>query len=229
MHETANHAGAKAATAAGTAGAKVVKAASPVGTEAAKTASPAGAEAAKVSVVACGPATPVRPSRVRTTVPEVAAEATRLEREGRLGLCREFVQHGDVSVYEHVVAVAVESCRMADALARHGITVDRPSLVRGALLHDYFLYDWHDPEPWHRLHGFRHPFFALRNAEDDFTLGERERNIIVRHMFPLVPVPPTCREAWIVCGADKLVALRETLDSRVPKRLLPRWLKEAGR
>ena len=149
--------------------------------------------------------------------------------EGRLGLCREFVQHGDVSVYEHVVAVAVESCRMADALARHGIAVNRPSLVRGALLHDYFLYDWHDPDPSHRLHGFRHPFFALRNAEDDFTLGERERNIIARHMFPLVPMPPTCREAWIVCGADKLVALRETLDSRVPKRLLPRWLKEAGR
>ena len=189
----------------------------------------ADVDTAKAADVARDPATPVRPSRARTAAPEVAAEATRLEREGRLGLCREFVQHGDVSVYEHVVAVAVESCRMADALARHGIAVDRPSLVRGALLHDYFLYDWHDPDPSHRLHGFRHPFFALRNAEDDFTLDERERNIIARHMFPLVPVPPTCREAWIVCGADKLVALRETLDSRVPKRLLPRWLKEAGR
>lgn len=193
----------------------------------------ADAEAAKTAVVARGAAvpaaTPVRPSHARTAAAEVAAEAARLEREGRLGLCREFVQHGDVSVYEHVVAVAVESCRMADALACHGIAVDRPSLVRGALLHDYFLYDWHDPEPWHRLHGFRHPFFALRNAEADFALGERERNIIVRHMFPLVPVPPTCREAWIVCGADKLVALRETLDSRVPERLLPRWLKEVGR
>lgn len=193
----------------------------------------ADAEAAKAAVVARGAAvpaaTPVRPSRARTAAAEVAAEAARLEREGRLGLCREFVQHGDVSVYEHVVAVAVESCRMADALACHGIAVDRPSLVRGALLHDYFLYDWHDPEPWHRLHGFRHPFFALRNAEADFALGERERNIIVRHMFPLVPVPPTCREAWIVCGADKLVALREALDSRVPERLLPRWLKEVGR
>lgn len=207
MHEVASHVGAEAATAAGTAGTK----------------------AAKAADVARDPAAPVRPSRARTTAPEVATEAARLEREGRLGLCREFVQHGDVSVYEHVVAVAVESCRMADALARHGIAVNRPSLVRGALLHDYFLYDWHDTDPSHRLHGFRHPFFALRNAEDDFTLGERERNIIARHMFPLVPMPPTCREAWIVCGADKLVALRETLDSRVPKRLLPRWLKEAGR
>ena len=192
-------------------------------------ASHVGAEAAKAADVARDPAAPVRPSRARTTAPEVAAEATRLEREGRLGLCREFVQHGDVSVYEHVVAVAVESCRMADALARHGIAVDRPSLVRGALLHDYFLYDWHDQDPSHRLHGFRHPFFALANAERDFDLTPRERNVIVRHMFPLVPMPPTCREAWIVCGADKLVALRETLDSRVPKRLLPRWLKEAGR
>lgn len=200
--------------------------ASPADAEAAKA---ADTKAAKAADVARDPAVPVRPPRTRTAAPEVAAEATRLEREGRLGLCREFVQHGDVSVYEHVVAVAVESCRMADALARHGIAVDRPSLVRGALLHDYFLYDWHDPDPSHRLHGFRHPFFALRNAEDDFTLDERERNIIARHMFPLVPVPPTCREAWIVCGADKLVALRETLDSRVPKRLLPRWLKEAGR
>lgn len=196
------------------------------GADAAKT---ADTDTAKAADAARGAATPVRPSRARTAVAEVAAEATRLEREGRLGLCREFVQHGDVSVYEHVVAVAVESCRMADALARHGIAVDRPSLVRGALLHDYFLYDWHDPDPSHRLHGFRHPFFALRNAEDDFTLDERERNIIARHMFPLVPVPPTCREAWIVCGADKLVALRETLDSRVPRRLLPRWLKEVGR
>lgn len=194
--------------------------------DAAKT---ADTEAAKAADVARGAAIPVRPPHAGTAAAEVAAEAARLEREGRLGLCREFVQHGDVSVYEHVVAVAVESCRMADALARHGIAVDRPSLVRGALLHDYFLYDWHDPEPWHRLHGFRHPFFALRNAENDFTLDERERNIIVRHMFPLVPVPPTCREAWIVCGADKLVALRETLDSRVPERLLPRWLKEVGR
>ena len=147
---------------------------------------------------------------------------------GSQGMClsQSFRQHGDVSVALHCFFAAVVCVRLARALA---LRVDTRALVRGALLHDYFLYDWHDPDPSHRLHGFRHPFFALRNAEDDFTLDERERNIIARHMFPLVPMPPTCREAWIVCGADKLVALRETLDSRVPKRLLPRWLKEAGR
>ena len=149
---------------------------------------------------------------------EVARATAELERAGRLGLTRTFIQHGDVTVFDHVTSVAQASLAAADALARAGVRVDRASLVRGALLHDYFLYDWHDPDPSHRLHGFRHPFFALARAEEDFDLTPRERNIIVRHMFPLVPVPPTCREAWIVCLADKWCALRETVAGRLPGR-----------
>ena len=149
---------------------------------------------------------------------EVMRVARELELGGRLSLTRGFIQHGSVSVYDHVVAVACASVRAADALERVGVHVDRASLVRGALLHDYFLYDWHDPDPSHKLHGFKHPFFALARAEEDFNLTDRERNIIVRHMFPLVPVPPTCREAWIVCMADKWCALAETVSARMPGR-----------
>ena len=147
---------------------------------------------------------------------EVARAAAELERTGRLGLTRDFIQHGDVTVYAHVLSVAQASLAAADVLMHAGVRVDRASLLRGALLHDYFLYDWHDPDPSHRLHGFRHPFFALARAEEDFDLTPRERNIIVRHMFPLVPIPPTCREAWIVCLADKWCALRETVAGRLP-------------
>ena len=50
------------------------------------------------------------------------------------------------------------------------------------------------------------------------NVTSRERNIIARHMFPLVPVPPTCREAWIVCLADKWCALRETIAGRLPRK-----------
>lgn len=150
---------------------------------------------------------------------EVRSMVDELEARGRLGLTRGFIQHGNVSVYEHVLAVATASAHMADALARHGIQVDRRALIRGALLHDYFLYDWHVPDPAHRLHGFKHPYFALEHAERDFPdLTARERNVIVRHMFPLVPIPPACREAWIVCLADKLVAARETVAARMPGR-----------
>lgn len=141
--------------------------------------------------------------------------AQELETDGRLGLTRSFIQHGDVSVYAHVLSVARHSLRMAQVLARVGVDIDTRSLVRGALLHDYFLYDWHDSDSSHRLHGFKHPFFALERAEEDFDLTPIERNIIARHMFPLVPIPPVCREAWIVCLADKACALGETIGGRV--------------
>lgn len=154
---------------------------------------------------------------------EVDYAARQLAQAGRLDLTHEFIQHGDVTVYAHVTSVARASLSFAERLGRAGISVDRASLLRGALLHDYFLYDWHDPDPSHRLHGFRHPFFALARAEEDFELTPRERNIIVRHMFPLVPVPPTCREAWIVCLADKWCALRETVAGRLPPARSRHW------
>ncbi len=153
-----------------------------------------------------------------TAIDEVARIARELESHGRFGLTRGFIQHGDVSVYEHVVSVAGASAAAGAFLERMGVRVDRPSLIRGALLHDYFLYDWHDPDPSHRLHGFTHPAAALARALEDFELTERERNIIARHMFPLVPIPPTCREAWIVCMADKACALHETIAARLPGR-----------
>ena len=128
----------------------------------------------------------------------LAAILETYDRHPEVQRMREFIQHGDVTVYAHVTSVAQESLSFAERLGRVGISVDRASLLRGALLHDYFLYDWHDPDPSHRLHGFRHPFFALARAEEDFELTPRERNIIVRHMFPLVPVPPTTRLSEVV-------------------------------
>lgn len=152
-------------------------------------------------------------------IDEVAHIAHILETQGRFGLTRCFIQHGAMSVHAHVISVAHTSLAMAERLERLGIRIDRASLIRGALLHDYFLYDWHDPDPSHRLHGFTHPFAALARAQEDFDdLTERERNIISRHMFPLVPIPPTCREAWLVCLADKVCALHETIAGRIPKR-----------
>lgn len=120
----------------------------------------------------------------------------------------QYPQHGDVSVCQHCIAVAFMSCWIAWKLH---LNVDYRALIRGALLHDYFLYDWHERNAGHRLHGFRHPRRALGNACDDFNLSPIEANIILRHMFPLTLIPPVCLESWIVCMADKVCALRETL------------------
>ena len=121
-----------------------------------------------------------------------------------------YIQHGTTSVFRHSVSVAYLSYYLAQKMRA---PVDIHSLIRGALLHDYFLYDWHDGEGRH-LHGFTHPECAFRNAEKDYTLSPRVKNIIVRHMFPLTPIPPACKEAWIVCIADKICAIEETLFNR---------------
>lgn len=124
------------------------------------------------------------------------------------------IQHGTTSVLEHSLRV----CHMCIKLAqRTGIPVHQRELIRGALLHDYFLYDWHDPDPSHRLHGFRHPKRAAQNAARDFKIGAIEHNMIVHHMFPLTPAPPTCREAILLCVADKIVATQETVAGFVKK------------
>ena len=119
-----------------------------------------------------------------------------------------FRQHGRMSVYEHSLAVA----RMCLRIAKHFPgEVDIRSLVRGALLHDYFLYDWHIPDESHKWHGVTHAGDALKKAMRDFELNEIEQDMIRKHMFPLNPVPPKYRESWILCVADKICASKETI------------------
>lgn len=137
---------------------------------------------------------------------EVLAE---LEQEGSLTREKNAIQHGSTTVYEHSIGVAIASMKLADFFH---IKVDEKDLIRGALLHDYFLYDWHIKRKGHHFHGFTHPTTALRNAEKEYKLNDIERNIIARHMFPLTVVPPMCREAWFVCLADKYCAVKETFS-----------------
>ena len=126
---------------------------------------------------------------------------------------RRHIQHGNMTVYSHVMNVARYSLLLNKKL---GLGCDKHDLIRGALLHDYFLYDWHvpDKEHPHTLHGFYHPGTALRNALREYKLTKREMDIIKKHMWPLTVVPPRCREAWIVTTADKWCSLMETLHMR---------------
>ena len=138
-------------------------------------------------------------------------------RSSRFRSTRKNIQHGTVSVYEHSSSVAGCSLKIMDGLKSLGIRVRERELVRGALLHDYFLYDWHTRKSAKRLkelHGFSHPEIALRNAGRDYRLTPCEREIIRKHMWPLTVVPPMCREAWIVTAADKYCSLLETLRLR---------------
>lgn len=122
---------------------------------------------------------------------------------------KKFIQHGNVSVFDHSLGVACLSLYIAFLLP---IRINEKALVRGALLHDYFLYDWHIKEEGHKLHGFTHAKTALTNAERDFSLCKIERDIIKKHMFPLNIKPPRYLETVIVCIADKICAIFEMLS-----------------
>lgn len=150
-----------------------------------------------------------RRARQRQIIEEVRRNGRDILESYNYRQTRGHIQHGDMTVQRHTMDVARYSLFISQKLR---IDCDRQALIRGALLHDYFLYDWHDKEHVNiaRLHGFRHPNIALRNAQEEYELSDREKDIIKKHMWPLTITPPACREAWIVTAADKYCSLMET-------------------
>ena len=120
---------------------------------------------------------------------------------------KKFRHHINSNVYDH-------SIKVADMCYKHfkqfKMSGDVRELLRGALLHDYYLYDWRDKSPETRLHGFRHPKRALKNALRDYpNLSKREIDMIRHHMFPLTISPPKTSFGWIVCFYDKIAAISD--------------------
>ncbi len=124
---------------------------------------------------------------------------------------KKYMQHGNTSTYEHTYKVTLEALKLSDKLK---LKVDKKTLIRGCLLHDYYLYDWHENDKSHRLHGFHHAKKALDNAKRDFNLNKIEENMIYTHMFPLNLRIPKYKESIILCVADKISAVKETFNRK---------------
>lgn len=133
-------------------------------------------------------------------------------------------QHGNVTTFEHSVRVACSSTGCVDGRPRTPVVPRRPQiLIRAALLHDYFLYDWHDWDNGeHQWHGYLG--HAARQCLKDFKLNDIERNSIENHMFPMTPVPPRYIEGYLVTLADKCsrhrrdLLVRPVQQARVARR-----------
>ena len=122
---------------------------------------------------------------------------------------KKYIQHGNTSTFTHCLIVAYYSYSLALLLP---VRFDTKSIIRGAMLRDFYLYDWHIPDESHKLHGFIHPKIALNNAKKHFILNSIEEDIIEKHMWPLTPRKyPIYKEAKLVCFIDKLCSLAETL------------------
>lgn len=121
----------------------------------------------------------------------------------KVKLMNDFRQHFDTNTYEHSYSVAYISYKICKKLK-----LDYKSAARAALLHDFYLYDWRTNEV--RLHGFKHPRISLNNAIKEFNLNNKEKDIILKHMWPLTIIPPKSVEGFIVTLADKAATYNET-------------------
>ncbi|MBQ8432380.1 MAG: phosphodiesterase [Clostridia bacterium] len=120
---------------------------------------------------------------------------------------RRYQHHVKGNLYDHSVKVAYLCFRHHK---RFGGRTDVTELVRGAVLHDYYLYDLHGGGETHTLHWFKHPQKALQNALARYPeLTDSQRDMIQHHMFPLTPVPPKTMAGWLVCFYDKIAAISD--------------------
>ena len=131
-----------------------------------------------------------------------------IQRNRRVQMMKQFVQHGKTSTFQHCRSVA-ETCDRLNE--RFQLGADRRALITAAMLHDFYLYDWHCVDDGsHRRHGFHHARRARDNAVSEFAVDSKIQSAIDSHMWPLNPFRiPRSREAWILWVADKIVTFRE--------------------
>jgi uncharacterized protein len=135
------------------------------------------------------------------TINEFLLLASPILKDPRFRELKKYPHHGHISIRRHVLNVAYLCYK--HGLNKKNISINE--LIRAALLHDYYLYDWHDRTSHNGIHGFNHPLIALINAKRDFSLTRKECRIILSHMWPLTFLHfPTSKEAWILCYYDKV-------------------------
>ena len=103
-----------------------------------------------------------------------------------------FEQHFKINRLQHIRSVAYLSFLVSRKLG-----LDYKSTARAATMHDLFYYDWREDDLSHKLHGYRHPGTALKNAyylcgtlnkkEEDINslideLKRNEKNRILKQM-----------------------------------------------
>lgn len=121
---------------------------------------------------------------------------------------RKYRHHKDTSCFEHCMHVSYYSYLICKKY-----NLDYISAARAGMLHDLFLYDWHINDPNRKgLHGYTHPKLALDNSLKLFDLNLKEKDMIVKHMWPVTIKLPKYKESYIITFVDKYCAIMEGLD-----------------
>ena len=115
-----------------------------------------------------------------------------------------YKHHYGFTRLEHSLSVAYKSYLICKFLH-----LDYRAIARAGLLHDLFFYDCESSDTRPEHHIWIHPKIALNNAEKLFVLNKKERDIILKHMWPITLIPPKYIESFIITLVDKYCALKE--------------------
>lgn len=115
-----------------------------------------------------------------------------------------YKHHYAYTRFEHGLSVAYYSYIICKFLH-----LDYQSVARAGLLHDLFFYDCENKLTRPKQHIHNHPKLALQNAEKLFSLNDREKDIILKHMWPITLSRPKYWESFIITFVDKYCALKE--------------------
>ena len=112
----------------------------------------------------------------------------------------------------------IHSFKVAKIAVKRGLRHHKGSLkviLIGAILHDYYLYDWRVDRSKMKHHLGNHPYVAAENAARDFGIHEPVKAVIQSHMWPVnFSEFPKTKEARIISLADKHIYIKEIACSR---------------
>lgn len=121
---------------------------------------------------------------------------------------KNYRQHYETTCYDHCLQAAYYCYLICKKY-----NLDYKSATRAAMLHDLFLYDWRERQPDRKgLHAFTHGKTACDNACKLFDLNEKEKDIILKHMWPVTIAFPKSFEGFILTFVDKYCAMSESAE-----------------
>ena len=119
---------------------------------------------------------------------------------------KDFEQHCHTSRFQHSLNVSYYSYCVCRVLG-----LNYRAAARGGLLHDLFLYDWREVTTAGK-HAVNHPLAALETAQRICELTDMEKDIIVKHMWPVTSKLPKYAESYVITFVDKYCACAEVIN-----------------
>ncbi len=121
---------------------------------------------------------------------------------------KNFRQHYETTCFDHCLTAAYYCYCICKKYH-----LDYKSATRAAMLHDLFLYDWRKRQPDRKgLHAFTHGKAACENACKLFDLNDKEKDIIIKHMWPVTIAFPKSFEGFVLTFVDKYCAMSESFE-----------------